>query len=79
MPSIENQLDRLENRLDVISDKLDTQNYGTLQLIHAIDKRVESHASFFAFAKWVVPSGGLLALISCMVSLFRHWRNRCYP
>lgn len=70
--SIEHQLERLETRLDALSVKIDTYQYGNLQLIHTIDKKVEGHAKIFQIAQWVVPSGGLLALMSCILSVFKH-------
>lgn len=67
--SIEHQLERLETRLDALSVKIDTYQYGNLQLIHTIDKKVEGHAKLIEITKYVAPPGVLLAIFGA----FKDW------
>lgn len=67
--SIEHQLERLETRLDNLSTKMDTYQYGNLQLIHTIDKKVDSHSKIIEIFKYVAPPGVLLAIFGA----FKDW------
>lgn len=67
--SIEHQLERLETRLDALSVKIDTYQYGNLQLIHTIDKKVDGHSKVLEIGKYVAPPGVLLALFGA----FKDW------
>lgn len=67
--NIENQLERLEGRLDSLSTKLDTYQYGNLQLIHQIDTKVEGHARTFDILKWLAPPGAMLAVFAAFKDL----------